>query len=58
MVRLLITIPLLACATLTQTGSMYRGRCLHIGARPGDGFALSIQVTTDAPLCKEIYPSR
>lgn len=44
-----------ACATWATSGSLYRGRCTHVGVRPasdaiGD-YAVTVQVTTDAPRC-------
>lgn len=44
-----------ACATWATTGSLYRGRCTHVGARPasdaiGD-YAVTVQVTTDGTSC-------
>ena len=47
-----------SCAWAT-TGSMYRGKCSHASARPAsDGvgdYAATVQVSTDAPVCKEVY---
>lgn len=48
------------CASVASTGSVYRGRCTHIGVRPAsDGagdYALTVRVTTDAPVCPEVVP--
>jgi hypothetical protein len=60
--RYAVLAPLFACATWTQTGSVYRGRCVHVGVRPsvsdGSSYALTVQVSTDAPVCGEVYPRR
>lgn len=49
-----------SCAPLASTGSVYRGRCTHVGVRPAsDGagdYALTVRVTTDAPACPEVAP--
>lgn len=60
--RILLLIPILlaftSCAgawnTWTQTGSVYRGRCTHVGIRPattGTDYAFTVQVSTDWPQC-------
>jgi hypothetical protein len=47
---------LAGCATVVSSGSVYRGRCTHVGIRPAvegtDGVAVTVQVTTDAPVCR------
>lgn len=44
-----------SCATWTGSGSVYRGRCTHVGVRPAyggpDEYGATVQVTTDAPWC-------
>jgi len=49
-----------SCATWASTGSIDRSPCLHVGLRPasddvGD-WAVTVQVSTDAPVCREVYP--
>jgi hypothetical protein len=59
--RALPLLLLLSCATWWQTGSVVRSQCLHIGVRPAsDGWgavAATVQVSTDAPVCREVYRS-
>lgn len=53
-----------ACATWTSTRSLYRSPCVHVGVRPAstcgpagcDGVGATVQVSTDAPVCREVYP--
>ncbi len=44
-----------ACSTWSSTGSLYRGPCSHLGARPAsDGvedWGVTVQVSTDWPAC-------
>lgn len=46
-----------ACSTwttVTSTGSVYRGRCTHVGVRgavANEGAAATLQVSTDWPGC-------
>jgi hypothetical protein len=53
---------LAACSTWAQTGRVVDGRCVHVGVRPAsDGlgdYALTVQVTTDAPACDRVYQER
>lgn len=49
-----ISLTLSACATWAASGSLYRDRCTHVGVRPtdpSDSYALTVQVTTDWPIC-------
>ena len=42
------------CATVTQTGSVYRSQCWHVGVRPAtdlSGVAITVQATTDWTRC-------
>jgi len=51
-----------ACATWAATGSVYRDRCTHAGIRPAsdarDDLAVTVQVSTDAPVCRQVYGDR
>jgi hypothetical protein len=48
-----------ACSTWTQTGSVYRSECLHVGIRPADlsvddevdDWGITLQVTTEWGPC-------
>jgi hypothetical protein len=44
-----------ACATWSKTGSVYRSRCIHVGIRPAsDGigdYAMTLQVSTEWGPC-------
>ncbi len=50
---------LAGCAGWANSGRLVDGRCWHVGARPAsDGagdYALTVQVSTDAPVCREVY---
>ena len=46
----------LGCATWVQTGSLHRGPCTWVGARPhtddlGHDWAATVQIETDWPSC-------
>lgn len=49
----------IACA-VASTGSLYRGRCTHVGLRPaaslGEGAGATVQISGDPFVCRELYP--
>ena len=57
-----LTLLAASCATWASTGSVWRERCTHVGVRPAsDGlgdYAVTLQVSTDAPVCREVYTPR
>ena len=62
-VALLVALAMSGCSvasTAWRTGSVYRSRCTHVGVRGhlegADGALATVQVTTDAPSCPEVYP--
>jgi len=60
MIRLLFTVTLFTCAsTWATTGSVVREKCWHVGLRPaaaGEGAAVTVQLTTDFPVCPKEKP--
>ncbi len=53
----------IGCSTWLATGSLYRGRCSHVGVRPSTDdlahdWAVSAQVSTDWPACSRVYRVR
>lgn len=58
--RLAFLLTIAACSTWTSSGSVYRGRCVHVGVRPAsDGlgdYAVTAQVSTEWAPCRTVYP--
>ena len=53
----------IGCSTWLATGSLYRGRCSHVGGRVhsddlGRDYAVTVQVSTDWPACAGVYRGR
>lgn len=47
------------CGCAGPVGRIYTSDCVHVGIRGHtdiEGIAVTARVTTDAPVCKEVYP--